>query len=105
MRPPFRRMGQRGGSHPAPLQMRSSGDQSQDLLGEGDHDAAGQSQKTVGALGGIMAGEGQTHLDDAPAQQDQTYGADQAKDEIRQVVDDRDGIARGKGMDAQSHEK
>ena len=77
-----------------------SGDQREDFLGESNHNAAREGEKTVAALAGIVAGERKADLDDAPAQQDQTYGADQAKDEVRQVVDDRDGIARGKGMNA-----
>ena len=42
-----------------------------------------------------MGLQGQANLDNAPAQQDQTDGADQAEDELRQVVHDSQGIASG----------
>ena len=48
-----------------------------------------------------MGLQGQTDLDDAPAQQDQTDGADQAEDELRQIVHDGQGIAAG-GSSGQS---
>ena len=40
----------------------SAGDQVEDLLGEGDHDAACYGEHAVGSLGGIMALERQAHL-------------------------------------------
>ena len=49
-----------------------AGDQVEDLLSKGDHDAACNGEHTVGALGGIVALEGQAHLQDAEAQQDET---------------------------------
>ena len=39
-----------------------AGDQVEYLLGKGDHDAACNGEHTIGALGGIVALEGQTHL-------------------------------------------
>ena len=80
-----------------------AGDQGQDFLGEGDDNAAGQGQEAVGTLGGIMGLQGQANLDDAPAQQDQTDGADQAEDELRQVIHHSQGIAAGgRGRQRQS---
>ena len=71
----------------------SPGDQSEDLFGKGDHNAARNGEHAVGALGGVVALEGQAHLEDAVAQQDQAHGADQGKDEVGQVVDHVQGIA------------
>ena len=45
-----------------------TGNEGQNLLGEGDDDAAGQSQEAVGTLAGIVGLEGKTHLNNAPAQ-------------------------------------
>ena len=42
-----------------------------------------------------MGLQGQADLNNAPAQQDQTDGADQAEDELRQVVHNGQGIAAG----------
>ena len=42
-----------------------------------------------------MGLEGQTNLDNTPTQQDQADGADQAEDELRQVVHDGQGVAAG----------
>ena len=44
-----------------------------------------------------MGFERQTDLYHAEAQQDHTYGADQAEDEIAEVVDNRQRVAGGKG--------
>ena len=44
-----------------------------------------------------MALEGQAQLEDAEAQQDHTHGADQAEDEITEVVDNSQRVAGGKG--------
>ena len=80
---------------------RSAGDKGQNLLGKGDDDTTRQGQKAVGTLGGVVALEGEAHLDDAPAQQDQAHSADQAENELGQVVDDGERVAarsgRGKG--------
>ena len=50
-----------------------------------------------------MALEGESHLDDAPAQQDQAHGADQAEDEIGQVVDNGEGVAARSGSGKRRH--
>lgn len=77
---------------PFTLPRFSASDESEDLLGEGNDDAACHRQHTVGALGGIVALEGQAHLQDAEAQQDEANGADQRENEIRQVVDHRQRV-------------
>ena len=74
-----------------------AGDKGQNLLGKSDNDAARQGQEAVGTLGGVVALEGEAHLDDAPAQQDQAHGADQAEDERGQVVDNGEGVAASGG--------
>ena len=61
---------------------RSAYDKVQDLLRKGDNDAARKGQKTVGALGRIMALEGHAHLNNTPAKDDQTDSTDKAEDEI-----------------------
>ena len=71
-------------------------DQGQDLLREEDDDAARQSQKALTALGGVVALDGQAHLDNAPGHKDDAHGFDQAEDKRGQIVDDGDGVC-GKG--------
>ena len=44
-----------------------AGDKGQNLLGKGDNDAARQGQEAVGTLGGVVALEGEAHLDDVSA--------------------------------------
>ena len=44
-----------------------------------------------------MGLQGQANLDNTPAQQDQADGADQAEDELRQVVHNGQRIATGSG--------
>ena len=73
----------------------SAGNHGQDFLGEGDDDAAGQSQEAIGTLTGIVGLEGEAHLHDAPAQQDQADGTDQAEDELTEVIDHSQRIAAG----------
>ena len=80
---------------PFTLPRFSAGDEGENLLSEGDDDTACHRQHTVGALGGIVALEGQAHLQDAEAQQDETNGADQRENEIGQVVDHRQRIVCG----------
>ena len=73
-------------------------DQVQDLLGEGDDDAASQRQKTLRALAGVMALEGEAHLHDAPAQQDEAHSADDGEDKGVQIVHHLQRVAGlGKG--------
>ena len=50
-----------------------------------------------------MALEGEAHLDNAPAQQDQAHGADQAEDEFRQIVDNGEGVAASGGSGKGRH--
>ena len=58
-----------------------------------------------GTLRGVMALERKTHLDDAPAQQNEAHSADQAKNEVREVVDYRDGIAGNVGRNSHAQHK
>ena len=44
-----------------------AGDKGQNLLGKSDNDAARQGQEAVGTLGGVVALEGEAHLDDVSA--------------------------------------
>ena len=68
------------------IQLRPSpGDQGEDLLRKGDHNAARDGEHTVGTLRRVVGLEGQAHLEDAVAQQDQAHGADQGKDEVGKV--------------------
>ncbi len=62
------------------------------LLGEGDQQAAEQTQKALGALAGVVGLDGHTDLDDAPAQDDDADGPDRGEDEVGQVVDDGEGV-------------
>ena len=71
----------------------SAGDQRQDLLGERNDDAASNSQDAVCALRRIVRLERQTDLQNAKAEQDQTNCPDEGKDEIAQVIHDRQRIA------------
>ena len=71
----------------------SAGDQRQDLFGERNDDAACHGQDAVGALGRIVRLERQTDLQNAKAEQDQTNCPDEGKDEIAQVIHDRQRIA------------
>ena len=73
--------------------MLSAGDQRQDLLGECNDDAARDGQDAVCALRRIVRLERQTDLQNAKAEQDQADRANQGKDEIAQVIDDRQRIA------------
>ena len=83
----------------------SAGDHVQDLFCERDDDATGQGEEAIGTLARIMAGKRETNLDDAPTQQDQAHRANQSEDELRQVVDDGDGIAVRIGGEAEPHDE
>ena len=72
-------------------------DKGQNLLGESNNYAARQGQEAVGTLGRVVALEGEAHLNDAPAQQNEAHGPDQAEDERGQVVDNGEGVAASGG--------
>ena len=76
-----------------------SGNESEDLLGKGDHNTASNGEHAVGPLRGVVALEGQAQLEDTEAQQDQADGSNQGEDELGKVVDYRQRIVRGKGRD------
>ena len=73
--------------------MLSAGDQRQNLLGERNDDAARDGQNAVCALRRIVRLERQTDLQNAEAEQDQADSANQRKDKVAQIVDDRQRIA------------
>lgn len=73
------------------------GDEVEDLLRKGDHDAARDGEHTVGPLGGVVGLEGQAHLEDAITQQDEAHGTDQGEDEIGQVGHYVQGVAAAGG--------
>lgn len=54
----------------------SAGNQGQNLLCKRNDNAAGQSEKTVGPLAGVVGFQRQTDLHHAESQQDHTHGAD-----------------------------
>ena len=60
----------------------------QNFFRESDHQAAEQTEKTLGALAGIVGLKAHAHLDNAPAQDDDTQGLDDGKDKLTQVVND-----------------
>ena len=72
----------------------SAGNQGQDFLGKGDHDAASHGEHTVGALGGVVGFEGQANLQDVEAQQDDAHGPDEGEYKLGQVVNNGKGIVR-----------
>ena len=88
-----------GDIEPRPCLSSTASDEGEDLTGEGNDNAAGDGEHTVGPLGGVVALEGQAQLEDAEAQQDQADGPDQGKDELTQVLHDLEGIVRGEGGD------
>ena len=71
----------------------TAGDQRQDLLGERKDNTARDGQNAVCALRRIVRLERQANLQNAEAEQNQTDGANQGKDKIAQIVDDRQRIA------------
>ena len=73
----------------------SAGNHVQNLLGKGDDDTACQGEEAIGTLGRIMGLQGQTNLDNAPTQQDQTHGPNHAEDEVRQIINNGERITAG----------
>ena len=77
----------------------SAGNQGEDLLGEGDHDAARNGEDAIGALRGVVGLEGEAHLQDAIAQQDEAHSTDKGKDKVGQAGDHGQRIVRRQGRD------
>ena len=75
-------------------------DQRKDFLSKEHHNAARQSEKALASLGCIVALDGQAHLHNAPAHQNNTHGLNQAENEAGQVGNNGDGV-RGEGADGQ----
>ena len=67
----------------------SAGDEGEDLLGKCDHNAASDGEHAVGALGGVVALEGQAQLEDAETQQDEADGPDEGKDRVAHIRHNR----------------
>lgn len=81
-------------------------DEVKNFLRKGDDDATGKGQEAVAALGGIVALEGQTNLNNTPTKQDQPDGTNESEDEIGQVVYNRDGVAASsKSVDTHAHDE
>ena len=77
---------------------KSSGDEVEDFLGKGHHEAARQGEETLRTLGRIVALEGKTDLHHTPAQEDEADGADQGKDEGREVLTTPSGSLAAKAV-------
>ena len=69
-----------------------SADGGQDLLGEGDHQPAEQAEEALGALAGVVGLDAHTHLDNAPAQDDDADGLDNVENEVGKAIDDSQRI-------------
>lgn len=82
-----------------PFSLRHA-DQCEDFLGEKYHNTASQSEKSLASLGCIVALDGQSHLHNAPAHQNDAHGLNQAENEAGQVGNNGNGV-RCKGADGQ----
>lgn len=69
----------------------------QNILSEGNDQAAKNTHDTIGSLAWIMALEGQTKLHNTPAKDHQTDCLDRRKHEIRKVVDGTKRISCERG--------
>ena len=87
-----------------PFVVFSRNDKVQNLLGEGDDDTTGQSQEAIASLGRVMGLQGKAHLDNAPAQQNEAHGPNQAEDKGTQIVDHGQGIVGGVGGHGQTQD-
>ena len=70
-------------------------DGGEDFLGEGNYKPAEQTEKALGTLARVMALDGHTDLDNAPSEDNDADGLDRGKDEVGEIVDDRDRIGVG----------
>ena len=76
-------------------------DSGEDLLRNGDHDPAEQTQEALGSLARVVALDRHTDLHDAPAEDNNADGLDRGEDEVGQVVDHGEGIVGGESGDSQ----
>lgn len=77
-------------------------DSGQNLLGEGNHQAAEQTEETLCPLAGVVGLDRHTHLHDAPAEDNHAQGLNDGENEVGQVIDNAQRVgACGKGRDGQ----
>lgn len=70
------------------LFLLDSADGGENLLGKGDHQPTEQAEEALGTLAGVMGLDAHSHLDNTPAQDDDTNGLDDVENEVGQAVDD-----------------
>ncbi|MBR5947573.1 MAG: hypothetical protein IKZ82_02845, partial [Clostridia bacterium] len=83
----------------------SAGDKSKNFFCKGNDHTARKGEKAVASLGGIVAREGKTDLNDAPTQEDQSDGADQSENKVGEIVDNADRIVCGKSCRCRAEDK
>lgn len=71
-------------------------DQREDLPRKSDYKPACQRQEALASLAGVVALKGQADLHHAPAQQNNTYCANEGKYKVGQIVNDSQRIVCGK---------
>src|SRR5699024_9415130 len=69
------------------LFLLDSADGGENLLGKGDHQTTEQAEEALGTLAGVMGLDAHAHLDNTPAQDDDTNGLDDVENEVGQAVD------------------
>lgn len=69
------------------LFLLDSADGGENLLGKGDHQPTEQAEEALGTLAGVMGLDAHAHLDNTPAQDDDTNGLDDVENEVGQAVD------------------
>lgn len=70
----------------------SPSNQCQDFLRKCNNNPASHSEDAIRPLAGVVTFQRQTDLENAEAQQNQTDGADQAEDEVTQIIDHRQRV-------------
>ena len=67
----------------------------QNFLGKGNQQAPEQAEKTLCTLTGVVGLDAHAHLNNAPAQDDNTQSLDDGENEVREVVDDGERVRTG----------